>query len=279
MTKWIFHSKSLIAFWLVEVWRKFYWKFVLPRIKEITLEGLRLDVSELSLKVRNRMLHVGYEKTEREMCAQFLDSRDSVIEIGGAIGFIGLFCQKRIGIRNYTALEANPKTLQLFKRNYQLNGLAPRVWNLALADTNGSVELEVGSDFWENSIVGRKEPAAGCREVMEVPAATFRTLISRVDHPVNVLIVDVEGAEQFIDVDAIPDAITKIIIEMHPKILGPQTTREIISNLIAKGFRVAREQEGTFVFLRAYASSPPNGTGQGGAFAELKLNENRAART
>ena len=117
------------------------------------------------------------------------------------------------------------------------------------AEADGQVELEVGSDFWENSIVGRKDSAAG-RKVMDVPAATFRTLLARLDHPVNVLIIDVEGAEQFIDFEGIPDAITKIIMEMHSKVLGPRRMYEIISNLIVKGFRVAQEEEGTFVFLR-----------------------------
>lgn len=256
MTRWkLLYSKTLFSYFAHELWMKYYWKFVLPKITEITLDGLRLDVSDLPLKVRNRMLHIGYEKPECEMCKRFLQSRDGVLEIGGAIGFIGLFCQKKIGIRDYTSVEANPRTVALLRRNYELNGLMPRVWNLALADTDGQVELEVGSDFWENSIVGGKDFADG-RKVMDVPAATFRTLLSRVDHPVNVLIIDIEGAEQFIDVEAIPDTIAKIIIEMHPKVLGPQKMYEIISNLIVRGFRVAREEEGTFVFLREAEISP-----------------------
>ena len=63
----------------------------------------------MSLKVRNRVVNVGYEEAERKMARDFLSPDDSVLEIGGAIGFIGLFCQKKIGIKNYITVEANPQ--------------------------------------------------------------------------------------------------------------------------------------------------------------------------
>ena len=243
------YSKTLLHYLLQEAWIRWYWKFVLPKIREVDLEGLRLDLSAMSLKVRNRILHVGYETQEARMCKCFLNSNDAVLELGGAIGFIALLCQKTLGIRNYTVVEANPRTLEVLKRNYQLNDLTPLAWNLALAEADGSVELEVGSDFWENSIVASNNGDG--RKTIDVPAMTFRQMIERVHHPINVLIIDVEGAEQFIDFAAIPDTINKIIIELHPKVLGPQRTHEIISHLLVKGFRVAQEEDGTFVFLRS----------------------------
>jgi len=63
---------------------------------------------------------------------------------GGAIGFIGLFCQKRIGIQQYFAFEANPETLGILRRNYELNTLTPAAWNLALARCDGPLDLEGG---------------------------------------------------------------------------------------------------------------------------------------
>jgi FkbM family methyltransferase len=251
-------SKTLLHHVYEELWLRYYFKFVLPKLREVTLEGVQLDVSMLPLKIRNRIQNSGYEAQEVRMCKEYLRSEDSVLEIGGAIGFVGLVCQRNLGIRNYAVFEANPRTLEILRRNYRLNGLEPRAWNLALASQEGMVELEVGTDFWENSIVPSGDRREG-RKIMDVPAGTLDTLLRQAGHPVNVLIIDVEGAEQFIDFSQIPDAINKIIIELHPKVIGVEKTYHIIALLVAKGFRVVSEEGGTFALLRHSAPVPePN---------------------
>src|SRR5688572_27149748 len=130
-------EKTLFHYLLQEVQLRYRFKYVLPKIQEITLDGLRLDVSGLSTKIRNRLLSGAYEAHEKQMCSEYLRPDDSVVEVGGAIGFIGLLCQKRIGIKDYSCFEANPRTFEILKRNYQLNGLEPRAWNIALAQADG----------------------------------------------------------------------------------------------------------------------------------------------
>jgi FkbM family methyltransferase len=183
------------------------------------------------------------------MCFDYLSSDDSVLEIGGAIGFIGLICQKKLGIQKYASFEANPKTFEILKRNYELNGVAPRVWNMALANHDGHVDLEVGSDFWENSICYDSACKDGVKTV-RVPAGTLETLLGLVGEKVNTLIIDIEGAEQFIDFRRIPEEISKIIIELHPGVMGQELMYNIVATLVGLGFRVAREENDTFVFLR-----------------------------
>ena len=240
-------SQSLFKCWQ-ELWIRGYFKFILPRIAETTLEGIRLDLSRLSLKVRNRVLNVGYEEAERKMARDFLSPNDSVLEIGGAIGFIGLFCQKKIGIKHYITVEANPQTVEMLKRNYALNRIEPEIWNLALGRENGTVELNISGDFWENSIV--TPGSSGSSDMIQVPSATFQTLLEKANRKINVLIVDIEGAEQFIDFDQIPASIDKIIIELHPQCIGQEMTYNLIARIIGNGFRVAREDNLTFAFLR-----------------------------
>lgn len=242
-------SKTLLYYLWHEFRLRCYFKFVVPRMNEIVLDGLRLDVSTLSVKARHRLLCVGYETHEKLMCRDFLDPSDSVLELGAAIGFIGLYCQKQIGIRQYISVEANPRTLEMLKRNYQLNGLRPVAWHAALAPVNGHIALNVDSDFWENSVVDSGDHGNG-RKTMDVPGLTFETLMAQVAQPFNVLIVDVEGAELFIDLDRLPDSVQKIIAELHPHLIGPDKTYQIVSTLVCKGFRVARAENNTFVFLK-----------------------------
>jgi len=242
--------QKTLAYHLFQEFQTLYrFKYVLPKINEITLDGLRFDVSDLSTKIRNRLLSGAYEAHEKKMCFDFLSQGDSVVEIGAAIGFIGLLCQKKLGLRNYTSFEANPRTFQILKRNYELNGVEPRVWNMALAHADGFVDLDVGTDFWENSICYNNDSQNGVKTV-RVPAGTLQTLLQVAGHKVNVLIIDIEGAEQFIDLGQIPAEISKIIIELHPKVIGQETVYNIVASFIGLGFRVAREEEDTFIFLR-----------------------------
>lgn len=245
--KKLFFNTALGHLWQ-EFLVRYRFKFVLPKIREATLDGIRLDLSSLSLKSRNRLLMGIYEAHEKRMCSEFLSADDSVVEIGSAIGFIGLFCQKNLGIRNYVLFEANPATLRILQANYALNGLAPVASNVALAPRDGPLELEVESDFWENSILPSSRD--GLRKTVSVPGASFGSLLERVGRPFNVLIIDVEGAEQFIDPDEIPASVNKIIIELHPDRLGPEKIRDLTEGLLRQGFHVAGEDAGTFAFLR-----------------------------
>jgi FkbM family methyltransferase len=249
-------NKTLLHYFWEEFQVRFRFKYVLPKKTETVLDDIRLDLSSLSLKVRNRILMGIYEAHEKRLCEEFLNSEDAVLEIGGAIGFIGLVCQKRIGIHQYFVFEANPGTLEVLRRNYQLNGLHPTAWNLALGPSDGTLDLDVASDFWENSVV-RAPEARQSAQAIRVPSASFRTLLDRVGQRVNVLIIDVEGAEQFIDLDQIPREVNKIIMEIHPQVLGPEKTYDLISGLIQRGFYVAREESGTFAFLKRQSNERP----------------------
>lgn len=247
-TKTLF-EKTLVHHLFQEFQVRYRFKYVLPKIQEITLEGMTFDVSGLSTKIRNRLLSGAYEAHEKKMCFDYLTPNDSVLEIGGAIGFIGLICQKKIGIKNYFCFEANPRTYEILKKNYELNEVEPRVWNMALAHADGHVDLEVGSDFWENSICYDSTRNNGVKTV-RVPAGTLDTLLALAGQKVNTLIIDIEGAEQFIDFQRVPEEISKIIIELHPGVMGQEVMYNIVATLIGLGFRVAREENETFVFLR-----------------------------
>lgn len=241
-------SKTLVYHLYQEAAHRYHWKYVLPKINEITLEGLRFDVSRLSPKIRNRLMSGAYEAHEKKMCRDFLTPADKVIEVGAAIGFIGLLCQKELGIRDYASFEANPKTLEILKRNYELNGMTAKAMNLALGCNDGEVDLEIGTDFWENSIVN-KQPSAGAHTV-RVDCTTLDGLVKRCGFTPNVLIVDIEGAEQFIDFANLPASINKVIIELHPGVIGQAASYDIVAALVQRGFRVAREENDTFAFIR-----------------------------
>ena len=65
-TKSLF-EKTLVHHLYQEFELRYRFKYILPKLQEITLEGMRFDVSGLSTKIRNRLLSGAYEAHEKKM--------------------------------------------------------------------------------------------------------------------------------------------------------------------------------------------------------------------
>jgi FkbM family methyltransferase len=239
-------SSTSISRWTQQLWMNCYFKFILPRIERTTKDQIQLDLTELPPKIRNRILNVGYEDAEREICREMLSAEDSVLELGGGIGFLGLFCQLRLGVKRYITVEANPATLKILKKNYSLNHVTPVVWNLALGPENGSVHLNIGGDFWEHHICkGKTTP-----NTVVVESATLPTLLAKTGFDVTALIIDIEGAEAYIDFSILPASIKKIIIEVHRENLSEQAVKHLFTSIRDQGFHTTHCKDTTFGFAR-----------------------------
>ncbi|MFN7138567.1 MAG: FkbM family methyltransferase [Limisphaerales bacterium] len=236
LPKWI--RKVVEACWI-----HYYFKFVLPRLVEVQLQGISINVSSFSTKVRNR-LNRNYEEAETEACINLLRKSDLVLEIGSGIGFIGLFCQKRIGVSRYLSVEANPETIERLKENYRLNGIPAEVLHSAIGPCDGTSKLSIDGDFWDNRLITHSE------KVIPVPCITFESLLRKIPFKPSAVIIDAEGAEQFIDFRKIPDEIKKIIIEIHPVIVGVSTIQEIKRALFEKGFHLVFQKGDTLALTK-----------------------------
>lgn len=221
-------------------------KFILPHVQHATLEGVKLDISRLSPLMKNHIRTGRYEVQERRLAQQSLTRDDVILELGGAIGFIGLYCRKVIGVKHHLSVEANPNTLEQLKRNYALNGLTPHVIHAAAAAEDGEINLDVGGEFWENSIVTKDSS-----RTIQVPALSLRTLIPMMPASPTALICDIEGAEQFLDFTQLPTRVKKIIIELHPEIIGRRREAQILAKLYTMGFYERGRDAGTWLLERS----------------------------
>jgi FkbM family methyltransferase len=235
---------------LIDLWRnlhsRFLFKFLLPRLHTAEIEGVRLDVSQLSNLMKNRIRTGRYEVQERLLARRALRPSDAVLELGGAIGFIGLYCRKVIGVRQHLSVEANPATLEMLKRNYALNGLQARVIHAAAAAEDGTLELDIGGEFWENTLL----TAGKAERKVSVPALRLARLVEDMPEPPTVLICDIEGAEQYLDFSELPESVSKIIIELHPGVTGEGEVARILQDFGALGFTRAGREGDTWLLLR-----------------------------
>ena len=180
-----------------------------------------------------------YENHELHILRELISSEDKVLEIGGAIGFIGLYCQKIVGVKQLVSVEPNPKTLSYLRQNYNLNGLKPSVIEAALAVTDGPIQFQVSDMFWTDSLISQGGATTNTSaQLITVEGLSFETIIKRAGIQFNVLIIDIEGGEQHFPVEAIPHYVDKVLIELHPDAIGFRAAYKVLEALIRSGFEL-----------------------------------------
>ena len=225
-------------------WR---FKYTLPAVRRATLHGIRLDVSGLSSMMKNHILQQRYEQQECMLARKVLQPEDVVLELGGAIGFIGLFCRLILRVRHHVSVEPNPKTIAMLRRNYDLNHLQPQLIEAAASATDGRLKLDISGEFWENSLVSRSRDDSG---EIEVPTMSLPSLVAAMPASPTALICDIEGAETHLDFCQVPRTVKHIIIELHPSIAGEEAADRVARDIESQGFRLIERQENTWLFRR-----------------------------
>lgn len=236
---------------LARVWQEFLirlrFRFYLPAVKSARLEGVRLDLQGLSPMMKNIILTKRYEAQERRLCAKSLGAGDVVLELGGAIGFVGLYCRKVLGVKRVVSVEANTATLARLHDNYARNGLFAEVIHAAAAAEDGTLDLDVSGEFWENRISsGGGEQARR----ITVPAMSLSSILAKLPEPPTALICDIEGAERFLDFNALPETVNTIIMELHPDFIGEEATQDILARLRKLRFDLILEDGGSVLMRR-----------------------------
>lgn len=227
-----------------------FWRFQVPLrfLRRVKLRGVILDVSSFPRHIKNFFWTGDYERIECDFAEKYLRSDDQILEVGGAVGFVGLFCQKAIGVSAYAVVEPNPATAELLRRNYRLNQLEPVLFQVALAATDGTVDLEVGGIFWGNSVMNASSHS---NSKVRVTAMTLQSLIRQLRFVPNTLVIDVEGAESLVSFRGLPLEIRKILIELHPMVTGVEKARKVIGDLGAEGFKVLDENNSVYFLSRS----------------------------
>jgi FkbM family methyltransferase len=244
------------------LWRRarlrYFQRHIVPKQTETELEGVRLDLSDLSPRMREVVLSGNYERSEVTLCRQMLEPGDRILELGGAIGYVGLFCLKNLQAAEVVSAEPNPRTAAILRRNYALNNLKPNVEEVAISDHDGILNLSTSDDFWgDNAFVANGTSAPS---QLKVATLTIRSLLQKQPSNFTVLISDVEGAESLIQWNDIPQCITKIIIELHPGIVGYTHAYHALNSIMNLGFSVESRMNDVLALRRTPKVRPPSHT-------------------
>jgi FkbM family methyltransferase len=222
---WTRRSLRKLSNWLLYQYR-------ISRRPIVSIEGVRIRVGRhMSRRVEQAISKGGYERDELRLIGLVLSPSDVVLEIGAGLGVVSTYCAKRIGSNRVFAFEANPDLEPHIRETYALNDVNPTLEMCAIRAIAGRVTLYRTKHLFSSSIIKRSAAAIP----IEVPGKALSYVVEKI-RP-TLLIVDVEGAEgELFDRAQLP-GVTKIMLELHERVVGQDRVRQARGALGALGFR------------------------------------------
>jgi FkbM family methyltransferase len=165
-----------------------------------------------------------------------LDRQGTVLDLGANIGMFTVLAARRLVPEGrVVAVEPNPSVAGVLKRNLEENGISNVELIQAAAFTgDGEARLQLASHSLGATILVT-DPA---KQALTVPTISVSKLIKAIG-PVDLLKVDVEGAEWSIFFDSDPcmwKGIKRIAMEFHLDSAGGRTTADLSSHLSRMGY-------------------------------------------
>jgi FkbM family methyltransferase len=211
------------------------YQYRVARRRIITIEGIRIRVGRhMSRRVERALSRGGYEREELRLIGEVLSPGDVVLEIGAGLGLVSSFCAKRVGSKRVFAFEADPDLEPCIRETFELNGVEPTLEMCAVGARAGRVTLYRDKHFVSSSVVRRR---VGARPV-EVPGKALSYIVEKV-RP-TLLVIDAEGAERELFDGAELPTVTRIVLELHDRVIGPDGTDRVRAQLMALGYEIDR---------------------------------------
>lgn len=195
-------------------------RWIFGRIVELAgnkgrLEGLVFELSHplIATPLKSRFLLRSYETEARRLIARYLPADLPVVELGGSIGVVSCFTNRRLKRPEaHVVVEAAVDLVPLLKGNRDRNGCRFEVLHAAIAYGVETVTFYPSDRFNEGSVFGGGTPGTA------VPASTLASILELRGFAAASLICDIEGSELDLiaaEGETLRDRIRWIIMETH----------------------------------------------------------------
>lgn len=216
--------KALSASWLSARWRS------LSASNRVEFDGIYLALDpKMPRGLKRALWRADYEDAERAIIKRSIEPTDRVLEGGGGLGLVSMQIASIVGDENLLVYEASPSSHALMSRNVAANGFSFEIRNKALSDRDGNLQFFVHDNVLSSSSIER----SGTNEI-NIPSDDIQTVINTF-RP-NVLVLDIEGAEVATLKRAPLASIDKIIMEIHPHLVGDAALSGLYQHLYQAGF-------------------------------------------
>jgi FkbM family methyltransferase len=211
----------------------------------VVVKGIRVSASldDVPSKIRRQLYKNNYENGELTLVREALREHDRVLEVGAGTGFISIACAKIVGPGNILSYEPNPAMRRVVEKNHQLNGLSANLRNRVLAVDKGEVRFFFSENVLSSSLIDRDHGG----ETL-IAADSIRDVVR--EYQPTAIVIDAEGAEVDLLRNCDLTGISKIVIEMHPHIVGQDEIEKLSAFLIGQGLMLEEQLGKRYLFLR-----------------------------
>lgn len=200
----------------------------------ITVHGIRVPIQrqEVSNVIWQALIEGSYEAKEAKWVVKAIQPNDRVLELGAGIGIVSSLIASVPGVRVW-AFEANPATFDLAKRVIEANNYANVSVHQGILSASAPQKFDfyVREDLWMSSMDIMQGPF---NTIIEIQSANIDDFIA--SHSINVIVMDIEGAERELLEYANLPGIERVFLELHDHLYGLEGIRQITVALTAKGF-------------------------------------------
>ncbi len=191
---------------------------------------------QTSRAYRACVLNGSYEADERELVRSFVQSADTVLELGACLGIVSCVTNKALADKTkHVVVEGNPMLIPTLQRNRELNACGFVIENCAVSN-----ESEVTFFLHPIYIVGGNTQRES-KDSVRIPGRSWRDL-DRKYGSFTTLIMDVEGSE--LDVlEGSRELISRyrlVIAELHEWAIGKEKVERCRELLRTGGLQLAK---------------------------------------
>jgi len=193
----------------------------------IRTRGMRFpkDPDIVQGRIRKLLRTNTYEEKEVFAALRVVREGDTVMELGGGIGFMSTLVATRRDIKAVHTFEANPNLIPYIHEVHAANGVTnAHVHNAILGPRKGSVDFYLRTPMLRSSMdLIDGEGEAGKDPVPpSVKVDVMNTNTAMREIKPTVLICDIEGAEEHLIPQMDLTGLRAAIIETHPQWIGPK---------------------------------------------------------
>lgn len=168
-------------------------------------------------KTRRLLAQDSYEEKETQAALKIVRSGDRVVELGAGMGYMSSIVAKNCDPAEVHAFEANPALIPCIRRVHSENDITcATVHHALLGPEAGEADFYVRRNFVESSML--PDPADSVVSHHKVPVMPARDTIAGL-RP-DVLICDIEGAEEMVIPLLDLTTLRTAIVELHPQYIG-----------------------------------------------------------
>jgi FkbM family methyltransferase len=195
---------------------------------------LPIDHTVLSRRMERRLARGRYEPSVAAAAMEMVRDGDTVVELGGGLGYISAYLRRHTGAGRIVSYEANPHLISYARDVHRhSSALAIEVRHAVVlpVPSGATMPFYIRSDFAASSL---NESDGQPDQVVDVPVTSWSDVLDEIKP--TVAIVDIEGGELDLLEAGDFDPVQRLVLETHPALYGTRGMKRLYAALAKHGF-------------------------------------------